>query len=102
MSGEFFIIEGSHGSIRASNVLPAAVETIIEINERVAANKDFGLSDYGHALWNLGATACANEQKPVEEQKRLLREKALGLIEKHGEKIKDFLRPELKAALDLD
>lgn len=59
-------------------------------------------SDYGHAMRGLVQSAFGNTSLNDQEQLENLKKTAQVFMDKYGEKIKQFLRPELLEALEIN
>ena len=84
-------------------IFPEAHSSIDGILEYLADNPKETLTEYGHAVGMIAAVAYANcESCDVVEQKAKLKQAALHYVEKFGPKIIEFLKPELREALEID
>ena len=83
-------------------IFPEAHSTIEEIFGRMNSDPDFVKTNYGHAAGMVVTHAYAKTDKSPEEQKAHLRVIALKYIDKYGLEFIQFLKPELRAALEID
>ena len=84
-----------------AGIMPEAIDTAIDIEKWLRDHPKQTSTIYGHGGGMLGQVILSHGNIPFEQQRVLLKGKAQRLMEKYGEKIKDFMRPELRAALGM-
>ena len=81
------------------DTLEPDIRPFVEEVRQKFGNRIFEQSTYGHAAINLAEGLRLRAMDSAEEQRKFLRERALGLAKRHGIKIISFMRDELRLSL---
>ena len=88
--------------LKKHGILPEAAQTVVDAQSWLYENPKMTSQPYGHSIGILAQIIVNGEDVPYEEQREELKKNARILIEKYGDHIIDFMRPELREALDLN
>ena len=84
-----------------AGILPEALDTLMDTINWLDENPERTTTEYGHGVGMLAQVIATGENQPLDEQRKELRKKALYLLEKYGDHIIEFMRPELRESLGL-
>ena len=85
--------------LKRAQILPEAIQTVLDIQSWLEANPERTLESYGHSVGTLSQVIVCGEKQPYDQQVVELKKKAQYLVQKYGDHIIEFMRPELRNVL---
>jgi hypothetical protein len=84
-----------------AGIIPEAIDTVVSCVDWLENNPRRTVTPYGHGVGMLAMAIACGEGMSPEEQREQLKQKAELLVQKYGDHIIDFIRPELREALGI-